>query len=59
MPLSEAVGAILVTAEDCTGYDDEQSFGGWIDADRDGCSTRGRLARRGRRTTDRDRPVHP
>ncbi|MGW0372929.1 hypothetical protein ACWDZW_29420 [Streptomyces coeruleorubidus] len=29
-----------VAAEDRTGYDREQSFGGWIDADRDGCNTR-------------------
>ncbi|MEU1853721.1 DUF1524 domain-containing protein [Streptomyces sp. NPDC019990] len=40
MPLAEAVTQLPVAAEDRTGYDREQSFGGWIDADRDGCNTR-------------------
>ncbi|GAA4340161.1 hypothetical protein GCM10023086_75540 [Streptomyces venetus] len=31
---------LAVAAEDRTGHDREQSFGGWIDADRDGCNTR-------------------
>ncbi|WP_346009731.1 HNH endonuclease family protein [Streptomyces sp. SID1328] len=40
LPLAEAVAQLPVAAEDRTGYDREQSFGGWIDADRDGCNTR-------------------
>jgi hypothetical protein len=40
LPLTEAVAQLPVAAEDRTGYDREQSFGGWIDADRDGCNTR-------------------
>ncbi|WP_307820388.1 HNH endonuclease family protein [Streptomyces sp. MC1] len=40
LPLTEAVAALPVAAEDRTGYDRETSFGGWIDADRDGCNTR-------------------
>ncbi|MFH8663209.1 hypothetical protein [Streptomyces afghaniensis] len=40
MPLAEAVAHLPVAAEDRTGYDREQSFGDWIDADRDGCNTR-------------------
>ncbi|MEV6594559.1 HNH endonuclease family protein [Streptomyces acidicola] len=40
LPLTEAINTIPVAAEDRTGYDREQSFGGWIDADRDGCNTR-------------------
>jgi hypothetical protein len=40
LPLADAVTAIPVAAEDRTGYNPEQSFGGWIDADRDGCNTR-------------------
>jgi hypothetical protein len=40
LPLAEAVAQLPVAAEDRTGYDRERSFGGWIDADRDGCNTR-------------------
>ncbi|BCM65724.1 hypothetical protein EASAB2608_01058 [Streptomyces sp. EAS-AB2608] len=40
LPLVDAVAALPVAAEDRTGYDREISFGGWIDADRDGCNTR-------------------
>ncbi|MDQ0745827.1 hypothetical protein QF034_000058 [Streptomyces africanus] len=40
LPLTEAVAQLPVAAEDRTGYDREQSFGGWIDTDRDGCNTR-------------------
>jgi hypothetical protein len=40
MPPAAAVARLPVAAEDRTGYDREQSFGGWIDADRDGCNTR-------------------
>ncbi|MFH9008921.1 DUF1524 domain-containing protein [Streptomyces afghaniensis] len=40
LPLTEAVAQLPVAVEDRTGYDREQSFGGWIDADRDGCNTR-------------------
>ncbi|MGX5207131.1 hypothetical protein ACWKT3_00165 [Streptomyces violaceus] len=40
LPLSDAVNTLPVATEDRTGYHRETSFGGWIDADRDGCSTR-------------------
>jgi hypothetical protein len=40
LPLTDADASIRVAAEDRTGYKREQSFGGWIDADRDGCNTR-------------------
>lgn len=40
VPLREAVASLPVAAEDRTGYDREESFGTWIDADRDGCNTR-------------------
>ncbi|MEW2397935.1 DUF1524 domain-containing protein [Streptomyces sp. NPDC046862] len=40
LPLANAVNTLPVAAEDRAGYDGEQSFGGWIDADRDGCNTR-------------------
>jgi hypothetical protein len=40
VPLREAVAALPVADEDRTGYDREESFGGWIDADRDSCNTR-------------------
>ncbi|WP_225827127.1 HNH endonuclease family protein [Streptomyces naphthomycinicus] len=40
LPLTDAIGALPVAAEDRTGYDREEAFGGWIDADRDGCNTR-------------------
>ncbi len=40
LPLTNAVNTIPVAAEDRTGYNREASFGGWIDADRDGCNTR-------------------
>ncbi|MGR4854873.1 GmrSD restriction endonuclease domain-containing protein [Streptomyces sp. LARHCF252] len=40
LPLSDAVDTLPVATEDRTGYHRETSFGGWIDADRDGCSTR-------------------
>jgi len=38
--LHQAVAELPVAAEDRTGYNRESSFGGWIDADHDGCSTR-------------------
>lgn len=38
--LHRAVATLPVAAEDRTGYNRESSFGGWIDADHDGCSTR-------------------
>ncbi|CAG6397592.1 HNH endonuclease family protein [Streptomyces cocklensis] len=38
--LHQAIAALPVAAEDRTGYNRESSFGGWIDADRDGCNTR-------------------
>ncbi|MFI0776149.1 HNH endonuclease family protein [Streptomyces sp. NPDC021212] len=40
MPLREAVASLPVADEDRTGYDREESFGTWTDADRDGCNTR-------------------
>ncbi|MGW0477572.1 hypothetical protein [Streptomyces coeruleorubidus] len=40
MPLAAAVARLPVAAEDRTGFDREQSFGGWINADRDGWNTR-------------------
>ncbi|GAB1340746.1 hypothetical protein ACE1SV_73360 [Streptomyces sp. E-15] len=39
-PLAEAVDSLTVVAEDRTGYDREEAFGNWIDADCDGCDTR-------------------
>jgi hypothetical protein len=38
--LHQAVSNLPVAAEDRTGYNRETSYGGWIDADRDGCNTR-------------------
>jgi hypothetical protein len=38
--LREAVAALPEAAEQREGYDREGSFGDWVDADRDGCSTR-------------------
>lgn len=38
--LHQAVEHLTVAAEDRTGYDREREFGGWIDADKDGCNTR-------------------
>ncbi|MEU2226439.1 HNH endonuclease family protein [Streptomyces sp. NPDC018347] len=40
LPLDEAIDTLTVAAEDRTGYDRQEAFGGWIDADRDGCNTR-------------------
>ncbi|MDQ0753985.1 hypothetical protein QF034_008216 [Streptomyces africanus] len=45
LPLAAAVAQLPVAAEARTGYDREQSFGGWIDADRRpalGAACRGR-----------------
>jgi len=38
--LHQAVDALPVAAEDRAGDDRSVSFGGWIDADRDGCTIR-------------------
>ncbi|MFI2764881.1 HNH endonuclease family protein [Streptomyces echinatus] len=40
VPLHEAVAALPVADENREGYNRLTSFGGWIDADRDGCNTR-------------------
>ncbi|WP_410540558.1 HNH endonuclease family protein [Streptomyces sp. KL2] len=44
VPLREVVAALPVAAEDRTGYD-RDAFRHWIDADRDGCSTRAEVLR--------------
>ncbi|MBM9506817.1 HNH endonuclease family protein [Actinacidiphila acididurans] len=38
--LHQAVAKLPVAAEERTGYNRESSFGGWIDADLNGCNTR-------------------
>ncbi|MEC3998877.1 hypothetical protein VSR01_37490 [Actinacidiphila sp. DG2A-62] len=38
--LHAAVAQLPVAAEDRTGYNRATSFGGWVDADHDGCNTR-------------------
>ncbi|SEG85656.1 Protein of unknown function [Actinacidiphila yanglinensis] len=38
--LHQAVAHLPLAPEDRTGYNRATSFGGWIDADRDGCNTR-------------------
>jgi hypothetical protein len=38
--LHDAVEHLRVAQEDRTGYDRQTSYGGWIDADHDGCNTR-------------------
>ncbi|MEU9237574.1 HNH endonuclease family protein [Streptomyces subrutilus] len=40
VPLRDAVAALPVEVEHREGYDREREFGGWVDADRDGCNTR-------------------
>ncbi len=40
VPLRDAVAALVVEVEHGEGYDREREFGGWVDADRDGCNTR-------------------
>lgn len=40
LPLREAIGRLSVADEDRAGYDRGEFGSGWIDADRDGCSTR-------------------
>ncbi len=40
LPLLEAVLVLPVEVEHREGYDRVREFGGWIDADRDGCNTR-------------------
>ncbi|MGW7312907.1 HNH endonuclease family protein [Streptomyces sp. NPDC054854] len=40
VPLRDAVAALVVEGERREGYDREREFGGWVDADRDGCNTR-------------------
>lgn len=38
--LHQAVGHLTVAPEGRTGYDRLKEFGGWVDADKDGCNTR-------------------
>lgn len=40
IPLLQAVMELPLEAERREGYDRQREFGGWIDADRDGCDTR-------------------
>ncbi|MFJ3164257.1 hypothetical protein [Streptomyces kanasensis] len=40
VPLKEAVAALPVATEHREGYNRVREFGGWVDADKDGCNTR-------------------
>ncbi|MFJ2819066.1 HNH endonuclease family protein [Streptomyces sp. NPDC087294] len=40
VPLRDAVAALPVAVEHRDGYDRVRGFGGWIDADKNGCNTR-------------------